>query len=153
MNKEKALEKLLKCRANIISDAIAVEIALDWTIRLYFFPKTNHRASAFHALILDSQSFGFDKKISLFENIGYFKRLKHYAKIKQALRSIQRFRNAVAHWSYYEIKKNKEEIVLHRVDYTKEIVLNARTVAEFLTDVNFVVKAFGFPNSQDNWEF
>lgn len=156
MDRNERDEKVTKCRGYIISDATEVEIALDWRLRLYFFPKRGQKAATFHDRILNSGQFSFDKKISLYESVGYFKRLKQYPKVKISLRFIQKFRNALAHWQWAEWDKNKQEIILYSPDMSREIRLCKRTVLEFREHVHFVLKAFRLPggeSSLSNWEF
>jgi hypothetical protein len=152
--KKELLEKLNKYRGYIIADTASVETALDWKLRLYFFPKTNHKAAAFHDLILNSSSFSFDKKISSYEKISYFKKLKHYEKIKTSLRFIQNTRNAMAHWHITFNKEcNENKFVVYNQSVSKKIQLDTKFTNEFKSHVNFVLNDFGFPSMQSTWEF
>ena len=99
MDKKIIWEKLSWFRGNIISDATVIETALGWNLRTYFFPKTNRQASIFYYYIINTSHFSFDKKISLYEQIPYFKKLKRYPQVKNSLRFVQKLRNAVAHWN------------------------------------------------------
>ncbi|MFA6315219.1 MAG: hypothetical protein WC648_02525 [Candidatus Paceibacterota bacterium] len=146
------LEKISKCRGNIISDAVDVEISLGWRLRLYFFPKTSQKAAIFHDKILNSSQLSFDKKISLYKDISYFKRLRQYEKIIAALRFVQKYRNAFAHWSTIWVDDSKNEIVIYNTDLSKEIRVNSKNILEFQENVNFLVKTFKFKNYQGNWK-
>jgi len=86
MDKKSIREKLSLFRGNIISDATVIEGALGWRLRTYFFPKTNRQASIFYWYIINTPHFSFDKKISLYEQIPYFKKLKQYPKVRNSLR-------------------------------------------------------------------
>lgn len=92
-------KKLNLFRGKIISDATVIESALGWRLRTYFFPKTNRQATIFYWNIINTPYFSFDRKISLYEKIPYFKKLKRYSRVKNSLRFVQRLRNALAHWS------------------------------------------------------
>ncbi len=81
MDKKIIREKLNWFRGNIISDATVIEGALGWRLRRYFFPKTNKQASIFYWNIINTPHFSFDKKISLYEQIPYFKKFKEHEKI------------------------------------------------------------------------
>src|SRR3990167_2103192 len=105
-------EKLSLFRGTIISDATVIEKALGWKLRTYFFPKTNQQASDFLYYIIETSHFNFDKKISLYEQIPYFKRLSQYSKVKDSLRFVQQLRNALAHWDLDEKLSNENEIVI-----------------------------------------
>ncbi len=153
MDSKQRLEKVAKCRGGIISDATRVEIALDWRLRLYFFPKSNHKAATFHDRILNSSQFSFDKKISLYESTNYFRRLKQHKRIKLSLRLIQRYRNALAHWEWSQWDKGRGEIILYSPDMSREVRLSKKHIAEFQEHVNFVLKTFGFKSYQSTWEF
>ena len=78
MNKKVIIEKLNSFRGTIISDTTVIERALGWRLRTYFFPKTNQQASDFLYNIIETSHFSFDKKILLYEQILYFKKLKQY---------------------------------------------------------------------------
>jgi len=78
MDKKIIREKLSSFRGTIISDTTVIERALGWRLRTYFFPKTNQQASDFLYNIIETSHFSFDKKILLYEQILYFKKLKQY---------------------------------------------------------------------------
>ncbi|MBI2129730.1 hypothetical protein HYU07_05830 [Candidatus Woesearchaeota archaeon] len=137
-------EKLGQIRGTILSDSVVIESALSWNLRTYFFPKTNQQASDFLYHILETPYFSFDKKISLYEQIPYFKKLKRYAKTKEALRFIQQVRNAVAHWELDEKTSNKNEIVLVNITSFKIIKINSKLIEKFKEHEKFLLKIFGW---------
>ena len=145
-------KKISQCRGHIISNAVDVEITLGWILRLYFFPKTNRKAATFHDKILNASHLSFDKKISLYEGISYFKGLKHYKKIVASLRFVQKYRNAFAHWSTIWVDNDKNEIVIYNTDLSKEIRVNNKNILEFQENVKFLVKKFGYTRYQGDWQ-
>ena len=144
--KDKAIirGKLSQFRGDILSDAVVIESALAWNLRRYFFPKTNRQASIFHSYILETPHFSFDKKISLYEQIPYFQKLKRYSKTKESLRFIQRLRNAVAHWRLDEKISNEKEIVLFSPISFKRIKINSDLIEKFKEHEKFLLKIFGW---------
>ena len=144
MSKKEIKEKLSQIRGNILSDSVEIESALTWRLRTYFFPKTNRQASIFHYYILQTIHFGFEKKISLYEQIPYFKKLKRYQKTKEALRFIQKLRNAVAHWELDEKRSNKNEIVLFTPVSFKTRTIDSNTIRKFKEHEKFLLKTFGW---------
>jgi len=144
MNKKAIQKKLNLLRGKILSDTVVIESALTWNLRIYFFPKTNRQASIFHYYILNTPHFSFDKKISLYEQIPYFKKLKRYSKTKNALRFIQRLRNAVAHWELDEKRSNENYIVLFSPISFKKLVINDRSIEKFKEHEKFLLKIFGW---------
>ena len=143
MDKKIISEKLSWYRGNIISDATVIEGFLGWKLRTYFFPKTNRQAGIFYWHIINTPHFSFDKKISLYEQIPYFQKLKQYPKVKRSLRFIQQFRNAVAHWELDEWESNEKEIVIHNPSIIKKIKMNSKSMAEFKEHEKFILKTFG----------
>jgi hypothetical protein len=137
-------EKLSWFRGNIISDVTVIEIALGWRLRTYFFPKTNRQASIFHSYILDTPQFTFDKKISLYEQIPYFKNQKRYSKVKNSLRFIQRLRNALAHWSLDEKLSTENEIAIYNPVTFETLKLNDKLMEQFKEHEKFLLKIFGW---------
>jgi len=137
-------EKLNWFRGNIISDATVIEKALAWRLRTYFFPKTNQQASNFLYYIIDTPHFSFDKKISLYEQIPYFKKLKQYSKVKRSLRFIQKLRNAVAHWELDEKMSNENEVVIYSPVTFKRLELNNGTMEKFREHEKILLKVFGW---------
>ena len=144
MDKKIIRKKLSLLRGNILSDAVVIESALTWNLRTYFYPKTNRQASIFHYYILEAHYFSFDKKISLYEQIPYFKKLKRYPKAKKALRFIQHLRNAVAHWELDEKLSNENEIVLFSPITFKRLIINDELMEKFQEHEKFLLKIFGW---------
>ncbi len=144
MDKKIIREKLSWFRGNIISDATVIEAALGWRIRIYFFPKTNKQASIFYWYIINTSHFTFDKKISLYEQIPYFRKLKQYPKVKNSLRFVQRLRNAVAHWDLDEEMSDENEIVIDNPVTRKRIKLDDKLMEEFKEHEKFLLKTFGW---------
>jgi len=142
MDKKIIREKLSWFRGNIISDATVIEGALGWKLRTYFFPKTNRQASIFYWNIINTPHFSFDKKISLYEQIPYFKKSKKYTKVKGALRFIQKLRNAVAHWELDEKMSNKNEIVIYNPVTLERLKLDDKLVEEFKEHEKLLLKIF-----------
>jgi len=144
MDKKIIREKLSWFRGNIISDATVIEGALGWRLRTYFFPKTNRQASIFYWNIINTSHFSFDKKISLYEQIPYFKKSKKYTKVKDALRFIQKLRNAVAHWKLDEKMSNENEIVIYNPVTLERLKLDDKLMEEFKEHEKFLLKIFGW---------
>jgi hypothetical protein len=145
MDKKIVREKLSWFRGNIISDATVIEGALGWKLRTYFFPKTNRQATIFYWYIINTPHFSFDKKISLYEQIPYFKKLKQYSKVKNSLRFIQKLRNAIAHWELDEKISNENEIVIYNPSTLNRLKLNNKLMEEFKEHKKILLKIF-------NWE-
>lgn len=137
-------EKLSWYRGKIISDATVIESALGWRLRTYFFPKTNRQAGIFYYYIINTPYFSFDKKISLYESILYFKKSKKYEKIKSALRFIQNLRNALAHWELDERMSTEKEIIIYSPVTFKSLKFNNRLIKEFEEHEKFLLKTFGW---------
>ena len=144
MGKVTIRRKLNSLRGRIISDAIVIEGALGWRLRRYFFPKTNRQASIFYWNIMNTPHFSFDRKISLYEQIPYFKKLKRYPEVKNSLRFIQRLRNALAHWELDEKASNEKEIVLYNPITLKRLTINDKTIEAFEEHEKFLLKVFGW---------
>jgi len=144
MDKKIIREKLSLFRGSIISDATVIETALGWKLRTYFFPKTNRQASIFYYYIINTPHFSFDKKISLYEQIPYFKKLKQYQEVKKSLRFVQRLRNAVAHWELDEKMSNENEIVIYSPVTFKKLRLDDKLIEEFKEHEKFLLKTFGW---------
>ena len=144
MDKKIIREKLSRFRGNIISDATVIEGALGWRLRTYFFPKTNRQSSIFYYNIINTPYFSFDKKISLYEQIPYFKKSKKYAKVKDALRFIQKLRNALAHWELDEKMSNPNEIIISDPFTFKRLKLDDKLIEKFKEHEKFLLKIFGW---------
>jgi len=144
MDKKTMREKLSWFRGNIISDATVIEGALGWRLKAYFFPKTNRQASIFYWYIINTPQFSFDKKISLYEQIPYFRKLKQYSKVKNSLRFVQRLRNALAHWELDEKMSDENEIVIYSPVTLKRLKINDELMEEFKEHEKFLLKTFGW---------
>ncbi len=142
MDKKIIREKLSWFRGNIISDATVIETALGWNLRTYFFPKTNRQASIFYYYIINTSHFSFDKKISLYEQIPYFKKLKRYPRVKSSLRFVQQLRNAVAHWELDEKLSDENNIVIYNPVTFKRLIINDKLMGEFKEHEKFLLKIF-----------
>jgi len=136
--------KLSLFRGTIISDATVIERALGWTLRTYFFPKTNQQASDFLYYIIETSFFSFDKKISLYEQIPYFKKLKRYSKVINSLRFVQQLRNALAHWNLDEKMSTENEIIIYSPVTFKTRKLNDETMKIFREHEKILLKVFGW---------
>jgi len=143
MDKKVIRGKLSLFRGNIISDATVMETALGWRLRTYFFPKTNQQASDFLYYIIETPYFSFDKKISLYEQIPYFKKLKQYQRVRKSLRFVQQLRNAVAHWELDEKMSNESEIIIYSPITFKRLKLNDELMKKFKEHEKFLLKTFG----------
>jgi len=143
MDKKVIRGKLSLFRGNIISDATVMETALGWRLRTYFFPKTNQQASDFLYYIIETPYFSFDKKISLYEQIPYFKKLKQYQRARKSLRFVQQLRNAVAHWELDEKMSNESEIIIYSPITFKRLKLNDELMKKFKEHEKFLLKTFG----------
>jgi len=144
MDKKVIRGKLSLFRGNIISDATVMETALGWRLRTYFFPKTNQQASDFLYYIIETPYFSFDKKISLYEQIPYFKKLKQYQRARKSLRFVQQLRNAVAHWELDEKMSNESEIIIYSPITFKRLKLNDELMKKFKEHEKFLLKTFGW---------
>ena len=150
MDKKIIREKLNLFKGIIISDATIIERALGWRLRTYFFPKTNQQASDFLYYIIETPHFSFDKKISLYEQIPYFKKLSQYSKVKDSLRFVQQLRNALAHWNLDEKMSNENEVVIYnpvnfRVwEKAQRFKLNDQTMRKFQEHEKILLKVFGW---------
>src|SRR3989344_5340683 len=150
MDKNIIREKLSLFRGTIISDATIIERALGWRLRTYFFPKTNQQASDFLYYIIETPHFSFDKKISLYEQIPYFKKLSQYSKVKDSLRFVQQLRNALAHWNLDEKMSNESEVVIYNPvnfrgwEKAQRFKLNDQMMRKFQEHEKILLKVFGW---------
>ncbi len=145
MNKNIIKEKLDSIRGEIISSTSRIEFILGYRLRKYFFPKTNNKATILFWNVINTPFLSFDNKISLYENIPYFKKLKDYLKIKKSLRFIQRLRNVMAHWELSEKESDLDKIVVFTlVGKYKKITINEKLIQEFEKHFNFLLKKFGY---------
>ena len=150
MNKKLIRERLSVFRGTIISDATTIERALGWRLGTYFFPKTNQQASDFLYYIIETPHFSFDKKIVLYEQIPYFKKLSQYSKVKDSLRFVQQLRNALAHWNLDEKMSNENEVVIYNPanfkgwEKAQRFKLNDQTMKKFQEHEKILLKVFGW---------
>lgn len=144
MDKKLIREKLSVFRGTIISDATVIERALGWRLRTYFFPKTNQQASNFLYYIIETPHFSFDKKILLYEQIPYFKKLSQYSRVKESLRFVQQLRNALAHWNLDEKLSNNNEVVIYNPNTFKNLKLNDTLMKKFQEHEKVLLKVFGW---------
>ncbi len=145
MNKKIIKEKLDSIRGGIISSASRIEFILGYRLRKYFFPKTNNKATILFWNIINTSFLSFDNKISIYESIPYFKRLKDYPKIKKSLRFIQKLRNVMAHWELSERESNLDKIIMFTlVGKYKKITINEKLIQEFEKHFNFLLKKFDY---------
>ena len=144
MDKKIIREKLSLFRGDIISDATVIETALGWRLRTYFFPETNRQASIFYWYVINTPHFTFDKKISLYEQIPYFRKLKRYSKVKTSLRFVQRLRNALAHWKLDEKMSDRNQIVIYSPVTLKRLKIDDKLMNKFKEHEKFLLKTFGW---------
>lgn len=144
MDKKIIREKLSLFRGTIISDSTVIERALGWRLRTYFFPKTNQQASDFLYYIIETPHFSFDKKISLYEQIPYFKKLTQFSKVKDSLRFVQQLRNALAHWNLDEKLSNNNEVVIYNPNTFKILKLNDEIMRKFQEHEKILLRVFGW---------
>jgi hypothetical protein len=144
MDKRIIRERLSLFRGTIISDATVIERALGWRLRTYFFPKTNRQASDFLYHIIQTPHFTFDKKISLYEQIPYFKELRQYPAVKKSLRFVQRLRNALAHWELDEKTSTEDAIVIYNPVNFNRLRLDDEMMEKFQEHERILLKSFGW---------
>lgn len=144
MDKKAVMKKLSLYRGRIISDATIIEAALGWRLRTYFFPKNSRQSSIFYWNIVNTPYFSFDKKISLYEHIPYFKKLKSYEGVKSSLRFVQRLRNALAHWELDEKASNEKEVVVYNPNTLETLAINDKLIEEFEDRDKLLLKNFGW---------
>jgi len=143
----KIREKLDSIRGGVISSALRIDFILGYKLRTYFFPKTNNKATILFWNVINSPLLNFDKKISLYESIPYFKKLKAHQKIKKSLRFVQVLRNTMAHWDLDEKKSNLKNIVMFTlVGKYRKIIVNDSLIENYRKHINFLLKEFGYSN-------
>jgi len=141
----KIREKLDSIRGEVISSTSRIDFILGYKLRTYFFPKTNSKATILFWNVINTPLLNFDKKISLYETIPYFKKLKGYPKIKKSLRFVQKLRNIMAHWELDEKKSNFKNIIMFTlVGKYRKITINDSLVEDYRKHVNFLLKEFGY---------
>jgi len=138
-------EKLDWYRGKILSGSVEIEKALGWRLRTYFFPKSTVQASIFFQSVLNANYFSFERKITLYKQIPYFKKLKNYNKIINSLRFIQKIRNEVAHWELLEVKTDSKDsiVICHPISFLKR-KLNINLIKEFTMNDQILLKSFGW---------
>ncbi len=109
-----------------------------------FFPKTNQQSTIFYWKIINDRYFGFDKKISLYEQIPYFKRLKQYQKMMKSLRLVQKLRNSVAHWELEIGASSISNIILWNPSNLKRIHLDTNILQEFKDSEIYILTKLKF---------
>jgi len=140
-------EKLDLIRGEVISSATRIEFVLGYRLRRYFFPKTNTKATILFWNIINTPYLTYDNKISIYESIPYFQRLKGYANIKRSLRSVQQLRNIMAHWSLDEKPSDLNGIVMYTlVGKYKKVIITDILVDDFRKQISFLLKKFGYSN-------
>lgn len=141
----KIREKLDSIRGEVISSTSRIDFILGYKLRTYFFPKTSNKATILFWNVINSPLLNFDKKISLYETIPYFKKLKGYTGIKKSLRFVQKLRNIMAHWELDEKKSNFKNIIMFTlVGKYRKITINDSLVEDHRKHVNFLLKEFGY---------
>ena len=145
MDKKIVREKLDLIRGEIISSATRIEFVLGYRLRKYFFPKSNNKATILFWNVMNTPYLTFDNKISIYESIPYFQKLKGYPAIKKSLRFVQRLRNIMAHWDLDEKKSDLENIFMFTlVGKYRKITINDNLVENYRTQINFLLKEFGY---------
>jgi len=141
----KTREKLDSIRGEVISSISRIDFILGYKLRTYFFPKTNSKVTILFWNVINTPLLNFDKKISLYETIPYFKKLKGYPRIKKSLRFVQKLRNIMAHWELDEKKSNFKNIIMFTlVGKYRKITINDSLVEDYRKHVNFLLKEFGY---------
>ncbi len=72
----KIREKLDSIRGEVISSTSRIDFILGYKLRTYFIPKTNSKTTILFWNVINTPLLNFDKKISLYEIIPYFKKIK-----------------------------------------------------------------------------
>lgn len=143
----KIREKLDLTRGEIISSATRIDFVLGYRLRKYFFPKTNAKATILFWNVLNTPYLTFDNKISIYESIPYFQKLKGHTNIKKSLRSVQQMRNTMAHWTLDEKKSDINNIVMSTlVGKYRKIVITDIEVNNFRKQISFLLNKFGYSN-------
>lgn len=141
----KIREKLDLIRGEIISSTARIEFILGYKLRKYFFPKTNNKATILFWGVINTPFLSFDNKISIYESIPYFKKLKGHSGIKESLRFVQRLRNIMAHWDLDERKSDLRNIAMYTlVGKYRKITINDSLLEDYRKHVNSLLKRFGY---------
>ncbi|MCK5466289.1 hypothetical protein KAI56_02195 [Candidatus Parcubacteria bacterium] len=142
---KKIREKLDLIRGEVVSSATRVEFVLGYRLRKYFFPKSNNKATILFWNVINTPYLTFDNKISIYESLPYFKKLKGYPNIKKSLRFIQRARNMMAHWDLDEKKSDLKNIFMFTlVGKYRKVIINDSFVEDYRKHINFLLKEFGY---------
>lgn len=145
MNKKIIRERLDLIRGEVISSATRVEFVLGYRLRRYFFPRSNNKATILFWDVMNTPYLTFDNKISIYESIPYFKKLKGYPTIKKSLRFVQRLRNTMAHWDLDEKKSDLKNIFMFTlVGKYREITINDNLIENYRKQITFLLKKFGY---------
>jgi len=140
-------EKLNWYRGTILSAVTEIDHALGWKLRVYFFPESNLRSSVFYTSILNAPYLNFERKIMLYKQIPYFRRLKNYDETIESLQYVQRLRNSVAHCELWgEGTNDSTEILMYNPVTLKVLKLNSRVLKEFSKHDKRLLVSF-------NWKF
>jgi hypothetical protein len=141
----KTRKKLDLIRGEIISSAARVEFVLGYRLRRYFFPKTNKKATILFWNVMNTPYLTFDNKISIYESIPYFQKLKNYSDIKKSLRFVQRLRNTMAHWTLDEKQSDLNNIIMFTlVGKYKKTIITDNVVEDYRRQISFLLKNFGY---------
>lgn len=144
MDKKIIQGKLDLIRGEIISSAARVEFVLGYRLRKYFSPKSNNKAAILFWNVMNTPYLTFDNKISIYESIPYFKKLKGYPAIKQSLRFVQKLRNIMAHWDLDEKNSGLNNIFMFTlVGKYRKITINDNLVESYRKEITFLLKKFG----------
>ncbi|MGA2958190.1 MAG: hypothetical protein ABSF48_20990 [Thermodesulfobacteriota bacterium] len=145
MDKKIIRGKLDLIRGEVISSATRVEFVLGYRLRKYFFPKSNNKAAILFWNVMNTPYLTFDNKISIYESIPYFKKLKSYPAIKKSLRFVQRLRNIMAHWDLDEKKSDLNDIFMFTlVGKYRKITINNNLIEDYRKEIVFLLKEFGY---------
>jgi hypothetical protein len=141
----KTRKKLDLIMGEIISSAARVEFVLGYRLRRYFFPKTNKKATILFWNVMNTPYLTFDNKISIYESIPYFQKLKNYSDIKKSLRFVQRLRNTMAHWTLDEKQSDLNNIIMFTlVGKYKKTIITDNVVEDYRRQISFLLKNFGY---------
>lgn len=144
-NDKKIREKLDLIRGEVVSSATRIEFVLGYRLRKYFFPKSNNKATILFWNVINTPYFTFDNKISIYESLPYFKKLKGYLTIKKSLRFVQEARNKMAHWDLDEKKSDLKNIFMFTlVGKYRKVIINDSFVEDYRRHVSFLLKKFGY---------
>ena len=141
----KISEKLDSIRGEVISSAARVEFVLGYRLRRYFFPKNNNKAPILFWNVINTPYLTFDNKISIYESIPYFKKLKVYPAIQNSLRFVKGLRNKMAHWNLDEKESDLKNIFMYTlVGKYRKITINNSLIEDYRKHINFLLHKFGY---------